>query len=83
MDLSPENVTDRQSFIELCKLLKLDLDNNNGTWENNTLGNFLRAVAAYTEDIQGFYDNFNHGINADIPSWRTFATILTGASVYE
>lgn len=33
---------------------------------------FLEALATYTEDIQGYYNN----INANIPAWSTFADIF-------
>jgi len=82
-NISLEKVTDRQSFIEFCMSLKTDFDNDNEAWENNTLSDFLEALSAYAEGVQGYYDNFNININADVPSWRTFATILMGATVYE
>lgn len=83
MEASPENVVDRQSFIEFCKTLLIEFENDNKSWENNTLSSFLEALAAYAQDVQGYYDFFKLGIDADNPSWRTFATILRGATVYE
>jgi hypothetical protein len=76
-------VTDRQSFINFLELLYLDYLENPTEWENSTLGNFLQAMAAYTEDIRGYYSNTNQNVNADEPSWRVFADILRGAKIYE
>lgn len=75
------NVTDRKSFIKLVKLLKNDFHPN--LWENNNLADYLEAIGSYTEDIQDYYDNTKQPINADVPSWKVFADILIGATIYE
>ncbi len=74
-------VTDRNSFIEFVGLLRNDLLNNK--WENNNLADYLEAISSYAEDIQGYYDNTKQDVNADNPSWKVFADILIGASMYE
>jgi len=76
-------ITDRQTFIKFLDLLRIDLIRNPETWENNTLPEFLEALAAYTEDIQGYYDNIHANVDADKPEWSTFADIFRGAIVYE
>jgi hypothetical protein len=80
-DLLKFEVTDRKSFIEFIKLLRKDFESDN--WENNNLGDFLEAIERYTEDVQGFYDNTQQNINADEPSWQTFADIFKGSTIYE
>lgn len=76
-------VTDRQTFIEFLDLLRKDYLNNPDRWENKTLPEFLEALGAYAEDIQGYYDNMKQDINADQPNWQTFADIFKGATIYE
>jgi hypothetical protein len=80
-------ITDRQSFIKFLEILRNDLNANQDQWTNQTLDDFLEAMTRYAEDIQGYYDNqekeTGEHINADIPSWRTFADILKGARIYE
>ncbi|WP_426791850.1 DUF7660 family protein [Sphingobacterium sp. WOUb80] len=76
-------VTDRQSFIKFLDLLRLDLLQHPETWENKTLPDFLEALATYTEDIQGYYDNTNANVDAEKASWSTFADIFKGAKIYE
>jgi len=76
-------VSDRHSFIKFLQLLHRDYLNNPAEWENATLENFLEAMASYSEDIQGYYNNTNQNINADTPSWKVFADILKGAKIYE
>lgn len=77
------NVNSRESFGRFLLLLHQDLLENPGEWENKTLLSFLEAANAYTEDIQGYYDNTGQQIDADKASWKTFADILRGASIYE
>ncbi|MCX6215352.1 hypothetical protein [Spirosoma sp.] len=76
-------VTDRQSFTTFLQLLVQDLQANPESWENVNLLDFLEAMGRYTEDIQGYYDNLQLGLNADAPSWRLFADLLKGATIYE
>jgi hypothetical protein len=76
-------VTDRESFIKFLGLLIKDFQTNKTTWENDTLERFLETTESYAEDIQGYYDNTNQNINADVPSWKVFADILMGAKIYE
>jgi hypothetical protein len=73
----------RIEFIEFLKEFKTDFDQNKENWENVNLSDFLESMIAYTEDIQGFYDNMGMKINADNPTWENFINILKGASIYE
>lgn len=81
--LSQFIVKDRQTFIKFLELLLKDLQDNSQNWENKTLPDFLEALRAYTEDIQGYYDNMKLGVNANKPDWGTFADIFKGAIIYE
>lgn len=56
---------------------------NPENWENTTLPDFLEALSAYAEDIQGYYDNMKLNVNADKSEWSTFADIFRGATIYE
>ena len=81
--LNDFKVTDRQSFIKFLDLLQKDFLDNHENWENKTLPDFLEALSAYTQDIQGYYDNTKQNKNADQPEWSTFAELLKGAKIYE
>ena len=76
-------VTDRQTFIEFLELLRKNFGDNPENWKNKTLPDFLEALNAYAEDIQGYYDNIKLNVNADKPDWSTFADIFKGAKIYE
>jgi len=81
--LNDLKVTDRQTFIKFLDLLRKDFLDNPENWENKTLPDFLEALSAYTENVQGFYDNMNLNVNADKPDWSIFADIFKGAKMYE
>jgi hypothetical protein len=76
-------INDRQSFIQFLHELHNNFLQDGGQWENKTLDQFLGALAAYAEDIQGYYDNTMPSVDADIPGWKVFADMLMGASIYE
>lgn len=76
--MNPEDVNDRLSFVKFVSALKGHPANS-----NLTLDSFLEALESYTEDVQGYYDNLDLKIDANIPSWRVFADILKGATMYE
>lgn len=81
--LNDVKVTDRQSFIKFLDLLRKDLLDNSESWGNKTLPDFSEALSAYTEDIQGYYDNMKLNVNADKPDCSTIADIFKGATIYE
>ncbi|QYJ69441.1 DUF7660 family protein [Flavobacterium litorale] len=83
MDNIIRYVKSREDFIIFVKELQEDFKNHPEKWENNRLDLFLEAIAAYAEDIQGYYNNTGQKTNADIPSWQVLADILSGATVYE
>jgi hypothetical protein len=76
-------VDSRKDFAAFLKLLHKDFIKNPDKWENNSLQKFLEAMSAYTEDVQGYYNNTNQPINADNPQWSVFADIIKGATMYE
>jgi hypothetical protein len=81
--MTPEQVQTRRDFLQYIQTLQSDLQNNPDSWENKTLPDFLEALAAYAEDIDGYYTNQKIPINADTASWRVFADIFAGAKLYE
>lgn len=76
-------VTDRQTFVKFIEVLRNDFLKNPENWRNKTLPDFLDAISAYTEDIQGYYDNMKINVNADNADWSIFADIFQGAMIYE
>lgn len=73
----------KEDFSYYINSLLEDFEENGDNWENNTVESFLRGIIAYTRDIDGYYKNMGFDTSTEIPTWRIFAQILKGASVYE
>lgn len=77
-----EGVVDRPTLANYIRDLVEDFQANPESWGNKDLPDFLMAMAAWVEDMDGYYAN--KGIKTpEIPSWKTLAEILTASSVYE
>jgi hypothetical protein len=83
MNIDQNNISDRSSFISFVDKLREQLITGDATFINVNLVDFLEALSRYAEDIQGYYDNTGQVANADVPSWKVFADLLKGASMYE
>ena len=73
----------RIEFIKFLKEFKEDFDIAKDNSRNKDLSSFLEGMISYTEDIQGFYDNLEMDIDANVPTWNNFSQILKGALIYE
>jgi hypothetical protein len=83
MNIDETNIPDRSSFISFVDKLREQLITGDATFINVNLVDFLDALNRYLEDIQGYYDNTGQVVNADVPSWKVFADLMKGASMYE
>ncbi|WP_299215095.1 hypothetical protein [uncultured Aquimarina sp.] len=72
-------VNTKKDFIQFVQELRGDSAN----WENKDTHSFIEALGRYTEDIQNYYDNTDQNVNSENASWKVFADILKGASIYE
>ena len=81
--MNTENIKTREDFIKFAKELSQNYKDHKQEWENNKLDLFLDAMATYSNDVQGYYKNWHPEVSADIPSWRVFADILKGSTLYE
>ena len=85
MDLSSrlsEIVSREDLSLFICELLK-GLRENPESWENADLAHYLEAMAAWVEDMDGYYANRGQEFDCERPTWRNFADILGAASIYE
>jgi hypothetical protein len=60
-----------------------ELKGKKANWKNEKIENFIESIIAYSEDIDGYYQNMNFSTSAETPTWRIFAQILKGATIYE
>lgn len=51
-------------------------------WENRDLESYLEALAAWVEDMEGYYQNRGE-IVPDQPVWMTLGQMLLAARIYE
>ena len=76
-----KNISNREDLArfveEMSKALK-----NGERWENRDLKSFLEAMAAWIEDMDGYFENQGEPCPTS-PSWKTFAQILAASTVYE
>ena len=75
-------VQTREDFISLVHLLVQDLKENPNEWESNDLESFLRAIAAWVEDMNGYYQSQGLPLPHQ-PDWKLFGQILVAAKIYE
>jgi hypothetical protein len=71
--------------MELVRLLEsmvANLRDNPEEWVNGDLESFLGAMAAWVEDMDGYYANAGQPL-PEPPGWRTIAEILMAAKHYE
>ncbi len=78
-----EKISTRDDFIRFLNLLIEDYEKNNEEWENNNLSLYLKALANYTNSIDANYMHRKINEDANVATWRRFADILMGATVYE
>ena len=76
------SVTSREDFVAFVYALIDDYHKSSANWENNDLESYLDAVAAWTEDSDGYFMNAGIPIQHEL-SWRFAAQILTAARIYE
>jgi hypothetical protein len=72
----------RADLVAFIEALQADLKAHPQKWENQTLDSFLCALASWTEDMDGYYENQGRA-SPDSPSWKTFGEMLAAARVYE
>jgi hypothetical protein len=72
----------REDFVSFVYEMSKDYRVNPRSWENKDLGAFLEALAAWVEDMDGYY--LNHGQPVpEKPDWKNVADMLMAAKLYE
>jgi hypothetical protein len=77
-----EQIDSREAFVTFLRTLFHDLKQRPGEWGNHDLASFLEAMAAWVEDMDGYFQN-QEGNVPDQPTWKTLGQILLAARVYE
>jgi len=82
LDERARAVQTREDLAAFVAELKADLDANPGDWENADLPSFLEAMAAWIQDMEGYYQNTGQNLS-DLPPWKVLADVLMAARMYE
>ncbi len=72
----------KQEFVSFVYDLSQSYKSDPKSWENKDLGTFLEALAAWTDDMEGYYINHKQPVPTQ-PDWQTIADMLQAAKVYE
>jgi hypothetical protein len=84
MTLAEHNnsIRSREDFVAFVKALSKDLRDNPSSWENSNLERFLAALAAWVDDIDGYYLNQGKTVPQQ-PDWKVVGDMLMAAKMYE
>ncbi|HEX5505392.1 MAG TPA: hypothetical protein VFW96_22430 [Thermomicrobiales bacterium] len=75
-------IRSRADFSAFVQVLRRNLKERPDEWENADLPSFLEALAAWTEDMDGYRQNGGEPA-PEQPTWKTLGEILLAAKVYE
>jgi hypothetical protein len=74
-------VGSRDDWVTFVRALRREIESDAPDWTNTDLASFLEGLAAWVEDMPGYYRH--QGQPTPGPEWRTFAQALAAARLYE
>jgi hypothetical protein len=77
-----EKIQTRDDFVMFMHHLVRDLCTYPERWENTTLEAYLAAIAAWTQDMDGYYHHRGEQV-LQHPAWKQVGEILLAARIYE
>jgi hypothetical protein len=72
----------RSDFVAFVRALRRSFEEDPAQWENQDLSSYLDALAAWVEDMDGYFQGTEQE-PPDRPSWKLLAQMLAAARVYE
>ena len=82
LDVLVNGVQSRHDLVAFIDALRGDLAANDSAWENPTLDRYLAALAAWTNDMDGYFHNQGQDVPPE-PTWQLIAAMLYAAHLYE
>ena len=82
ISVNPENIETRNDLVNFVEALANEASSTLKNWENVDLPSFLEAMAAWIEDMDGYYQNKGEQM-PNQPSWKTIGEILKASTTYE
>lgn len=77
-----ESIKTKNDFVQFIEAFSENCVKNLDEWENHDLPSFLEAMAAWMNDMEGYYQNLGQNIS-ELSPWRLFADSLMAAKMYE
>lgn len=77
-----KKIKTRDDFVMFVHALLQDLKEQREQWENTSLDAYLEALAAWVQDMDGYYCNRGEPIPQQL-TWENLGEILLAARVYE
>jgi hypothetical protein len=84
MDLNAkaDSVNSRDHFVDFLNALRQDAITHPEEWQNKTLDEYLEALSAWVQDMDGYYENHDRP-GPTSPSWKNLAEMMLAAKYYE
>lgn len=76
------NIKSKEELINFLDFLSKDTSNNKKEWQNDTIKDYLAAIALWIEDMEGYYENMNLPM-PDNENWSFIATLFYVGKIYE
>ena len=77
-----EKIQTRDDLVLFIHHLVQDLHTRPERWENTSLDAYLAAIAAWVQDMEGYYRNRGE-TTPHHPTWKHVGEILLAARIYE
>jgi len=77
-----ECIETREDLARFIEHLKRDYDDTPSAWENGDVPSYLEALAAWAQDMPGYFANRGEDLAA-VPPWRLLGMMLLAARSYE
>ena len=77
-----QTIGGREGFVAFVRALACTAREDPAAVENQDLGAYLEALAAWVEDMDGYFRNRGEPIPTQ-PSWQLLGEMLAAARVYE
>ncbi|WP_330467054.1 hypothetical protein OG547_17595 [Streptomyces longwoodensis] len=82
MNTSPDCVDSREDLAAFVRALQSSHAEEGHSWENADLASFVKALAAWIDDAEGWYGNAGRDLPAN-GDWSFLARALQAATTYE
>jgi len=69
-------------FAVFLRTLVRSISEERERWENKSLDSYLAAMAAWVDDMAGYYESQGERV-PDQPDWRVLIDMFLAARVYE